>query len=97
MEDIKQTHKDLAELFLDTWVGNKPLVSSPRNLQIIDTGCRYVCQQPLLYSEIKYNQRRLHELWYHLLQSGEASLHVILTADNNSQFMMYTVFILYWY
>ena len=32
---------------------------------------RYICQQPLLYSETRYNYRRLSELWYHLMNSGD--------------------------
>ena len=69
-EDIKQGHKDIADLFLDTWVGNKPMVIPSRDIQIIDTGCRYIMQQPLLYSETKYNHRKLNELWYQLLRTG---------------------------
>ena len=40
------------------------------HIQIIDGGSRHVSQQPLLYSETRYNERCVAELWYQLLQSG---------------------------
>ena len=36
-----------------------------------DHGRRFILQQPLLYSEIAYNYRRLGELWYQLKHSGK--------------------------
>ena len=38
-----------------------------------DDGRRFVLQQPLLYSETAYNYRRLGELWYQLMHSGNPS------------------------
>jgi hypothetical protein len=35
-----------------------------------DNGRRFILQQPLLYSETAYNYRRLGELWYQLMHSG---------------------------
>ena len=71
LDSIKLCHKDIAEHFLETWLDNKPMFVPERGVQIIDTGCRFVSQQPLLYSETAYNLRRLSELWYQLLNSGE--------------------------
>ncbi|CAF4681621.1 unnamed protein product, partial [Rotaria sp. Silwood1] len=36
-----------------------------------DSGRRFILQQPLLYSETAYNYRRLGELWYQLMHSGD--------------------------
>jgi hypothetical protein len=36
-----------------------------------DHGRRFILQQPLLYSETAYNYRRLGELWYQLMHSGD--------------------------
>lgn len=38
-----------------------------------DDGRRFILQQPLLYSETAYNYRRLSELWYQLMHSGNSS------------------------
>lgn len=73
LDYIKLAHKDMADYFLETWKYNKPLVVPEKGVQIIDTGCRYVCHQPLLLSETNYNLRRLSELWYHLLNAGYSS------------------------
>ncbi len=35
-----------------------------------DNARRFILQQPLLYSETAYNYRRLGELWYQLMHSG---------------------------
>ncbi|ELT96993.1 hypothetical protein CAPTEDRAFT_26022, partial [Capitella teleta] len=32
-EEIKQSHRDIAELFLETWVGNKPMVVPEKDIQ----------------------------------------------------------------
>ena len=68
---IKQTHRDIGELFLETWLDNKPMVIPQQDIKIIDNGYRYIAPQPLLYSETKYNFRRLSELWYQCLRTGE--------------------------
>ena len=70
MSDIKSSHSDIADLFLDTWVESKALVIPEKAIEIIDCGWRYVCQQPLLYSDTMYNLRKLSELWYQLLHAG---------------------------
>jgi len=64
VDKIKQSHKDIADLFLDSWAVNKQV--SPD----LSAGWRCISQQPLLYSEAKYNLRRLSELWYQLLHAG---------------------------
>ena len=70
-DEIKRTHSDIAELFLEKWLGNKPLICAERGLEVIDTACRYVSPQPLLYSDTKYNYRRLGETWFQLLHTGK--------------------------
>ncbi len=45
-----------------------------------EDGKRYIAQQPLVYSESKYNNRRLSELWYHLMYSGRNIFHSWLTS-----------------
>lgn len=69
-DDIVQTHKTIAQLFLETWIDNKPLVCKERNINISEGGDRLLCVQPLLYSDTKYNNRRISELWFHLLNAG---------------------------
>ncbi len=76
VEDIKQAHKDIADLFMETWIDSKPMVVPQRGIQIIDHGMRLVSLQPLLYSETKYNIRRINELWYQLLHSGGYGMYV---------------------
>jgi hypothetical protein len=75
---IRSCHKDIANYFLESFVLTKPLVDMNKNLQIRDEdGRRYVCQQPLLYSQFLYNFRRLNELWYHLMNSGIIMIMII--------------------
>ncbi|CAH1794783.1 unnamed protein product [Owenia fusiformis] len=69
VETLKQNHKALAELFLETWIDGRPLVDPDLDLQIMQ-GRRCISQQPLLYSDTLYNLRKLNELWYQLLHSG---------------------------
>ena len=76
VEDTKQAHGDFANLFLEKWLGNKPLVNPEKGLEIIDTGNRFVSYQPLLYSDTKYNHRRINTLWFHLLHSGKLHLFI---------------------
>ncbi|CAF4519269.1 unnamed protein product [Rotaria socialis] len=72
VEDIRIAHRDIANYFLEAFIESKPLVDMNRNLQIRgDSGRRFILQQPLLYSEIAYNYRRLGELWYQLMHSGD--------------------------
>ena len=77
VEDIKPTHRDLADYFLSIpamAAGTTimlPTAGCEREVGVVEVPIRPVCQQPLLYSETKYNMRRLYELWYHLLQAGE--------------------------
>jgi len=43
-----------------------------------DNARRFILQQPLLYSETAYNYRRLGELWYQLMHSGNKfTLHLL--------------------
>ncbi|CAF0919781.1 unnamed protein product [Rotaria sordida] len=72
VEDIRIAHRDIANYFLEAFIESKPLVDMNRNVQIRgDSGRRFILQQPLLYSEIAYNYRRLGELWYQLMHSGD--------------------------
>ncbi|CAF4583710.1 unnamed protein product, partial [Rotaria sp. Silwood1] len=72
VEDIRIAHRDIANYFLEAFIESKPLVDMNRNVQIRgDSGRRFILQQPLLYSETAYNYRRLGELWYQLMHSGD--------------------------
>ncbi|XP_070545412.1 protein qui-1-like [Ptychodera flava] len=62
-------HRDFAELFLQTWVKQKPLNLPNRETEVDDN--RKVAPQPLLYGETRYNMRRLSELWFHLVRSSD--------------------------
>ena len=82
-DNIKEIHSNCSDLFSERWLGNKPLISQPDGLAIYDTGNRFVCPQPLLYSETRYNLRRLHEHWYHLLHVGEEIIIVKLQSSRH--------------
>jgi hypothetical protein len=72
VDQIRNCHKDIANYFLESFIDKKPLIDMSHNMQIRDEHARrYICQQPLLYSDTKYNYRRLSELWYHLMNSGK--------------------------
>ncbi len=72
VEQIRLCHKDIANYYLESFIDSKPLVDLTRNIQLRnDDARRFVAQQPLLYSENLYNFRRLSELWYHLMNSGD--------------------------
>ena len=80
VEDIKTAHRDLANLFLETWLTGRPLYHFDLHEwtggdhdvthMVLDVGRRYVGAQPLLLSKSSYNLRRLSELWYQLLNAG---------------------------
>jgi len=87
VEEIRVSHRDIANYFLEAFIESKPLVDMTRNVQIRytilsmnyyhclfmyrdDNARRFILQQPLLYSETAYNYRRLGELWYQLMHSG---------------------------
>ncbi|UJR10356.1 hypothetical protein I4U23_014561 [Adineta vaga] len=72
VEDIRIAHRDISNYFLEAFIESKPLIEMNRNVQIRgDSGRRFLLQQPLLYSETAYNYRRLGELWYQLMHSGD--------------------------
>lgn len=72
VDQIRTCHKDMANYFLESFVESKPLVDMSRNMQIRDEdGRRFIAQQPLVYSDTRYNYRRMSELWYHLMNSGK--------------------------
>ncbi|CAF3115487.1 unnamed protein product [Rotaria socialis] len=72
VEDIRFAHRDMSNYFLEAFIESKPLVDMNRNVQLRgDPARRFILQQPLLYSETAYNYRRLHELWYQLMHSGD--------------------------
>jgi hypothetical protein len=79
VDDIKTAHRDLANVFLETWLTGRPLCNFDFDRWVgdcdvtqcaLDAGRRYVGAQPLLLSDKSYNLRRLSELWYHLLNAG---------------------------
>ena len=71
-EDLKKSHSDIVDLFLETWVHNKALIVARGNEnQIIEGVFRHVSEQPLLFSETMYNQRRLNESLHQLVHAGD--------------------------
>ncbi|XP_064642967.1 protein qui-1-like [Lineus longissimus] len=73
IDHIRASHRDIANLFLETYLESRPLVMPERSIHIVEFGQRWICPQPLLYSETKYNRRRLNELWFQLIAAGEIS------------------------
>lgn len=72
VENVRVFHKDLANYFLESFVETKPLIDMNKNIQLRDEdGKRYISQQPLTYSNLLYNYRRLNESWYHFMNSGD--------------------------
>lgn len=69
VDSICGIHSDLTELFLETWIEGKRVLLK-ENVTLKEDVQRYVCHQPLLYSETKYNKRKINELWIQLLQLG---------------------------
>lgn len=70
VDSICGIHSDLTELFLETWIEGKQVLLK-ENATLKEDVQRYVCHQPLLYSETKYNKRKINELWIQLLQLGK--------------------------
>lgn len=70
VDSICGIHSDLTELFLETWIEGKRVLLK-ENVTLKEDVQRYVCHQPLLYSETKYNTRKINELWIQLLQLGK--------------------------
>lgn len=70
VDSICGIHSDLTELFLETWIEGKGVLLK-ENVTLKEDVQRYVCHQPLLYSETKYNKRKINELWIQLLQLGK--------------------------
>lgn len=70
VDSICGIHSDLTELFLETWIEGKRILLK-ENVTLKEDVQRYVCHQPLLYSETKYNKRKINELWIQLLQLGK--------------------------
>jgi NACHT domain- and WD repeat-containing protein len=69
---VRSCHKEMANYFLEAFVETKPLVDMNRHLHKRDEEAkRYICQQPLLYSDTAYNYRRINEIWYHLMNTGD--------------------------
>ncbi|XP_077999411.1 NACHT domain- and WD repeat-containing protein 1-like [Glandiceps talaboti] len=74
-------HRDFSELFLQTWVKQKLLNLPNRGETDVDEN-RKVAPQPLLYGETRYNMRRLSELWFHLVNSGDIKRLKMVTFCN---------------
>lgn len=70
VDSICGIHSDLTELFLEMWIEGKRVLLK-ENVTLKEDVQRYVCHQPLLYSETKYNKRKINELWIQLLQLGK--------------------------
>lgn len=77
VDSICGIHSDLSELFLETWIEGKQ-IPFQENTPLKEDTQRFVCHQPLLYSETRYNKRKINELWTHLLQLGKELSHQVL-------------------
>jgi hypothetical protein len=71
IDKIRASHRAIADLFLETHLETCPFVVPKRSIHIVEFGQRWICPQPLLYSETKYNLRRLNELWFQLIAAGK--------------------------
>lgn len=74
-DEIVSIHRDIADLFLEVWKTNNPFLSQDENEMCQEDMDRLLCPQPLVYSETKYNTRRLQELWYHLMKAGKNKIN----------------------
>lgn len=82
VDSICGIHSDLTELFLETWIEGKQVLLQ-ENTTLKEDMQRFVCHQPLLYSETKYNKRKINELWIQLLQLGKGNLKQKLYLQNS--------------
>ena len=73
-DEIISIHRDIADLFLEVWKTNNPFLKQEENEMCQEDMDRLLCPQPLVYSDTKYNTRRLQELWYHLMKAGKTIL-----------------------
>ncbi|KAL4241062.1 hypothetical protein ACF0H5_001840 [Mactra antiquata] len=65
------SHRDLANLFLEQWNVRNPFVDYGDLTVVTEEAERLLSPQPLVYNDVMYNYRKLHELWFHLLKSGD--------------------------
>ncbi|KAK3600882.1 hypothetical protein CHS0354_019230 [Potamilus streckersoni] len=87
---VLTVHSDIAHLFLETWANSKSIVDTDRRIFVIENTNRFVYPQPLLYSEKRYNERRVYELWHQLMKSGDIDAlkeHAVM----NFEYMMATI------
>lgn len=63
-------HKDLANIFMERWNTKNPFVDYDDLTKVTEDVDRILTPQPLVYNDVMYNLRKLHELWFHLLKSG---------------------------
>ncbi|XP_052268653.1 protein qui-1-like [Dreissena polymorpha] len=70
-EHAYTVHRDLADIFLENWKRKSPFDNSKEcALYPLETD-RLLSPQPLVYNDFMYNYRKLQELWFHLLKSGD--------------------------
>ncbi|CAK9296534.1 unnamed protein product [Gordionus sp. m RMFG-2023] len=70
-----QVHCDMANLFLETiYLSKETSTSTILPSTTIPLNFREITSQPLLYNEYQYNMRRIYELWFHLLYTGDIKL-----------------------
>jgi len=65
-----KAHGELANLFLEDWNTKNPF-DPPKEFDDFAVEIdRLSSPQPLVYNDVMYNKRKVHELWFHLLKSG---------------------------
>lgn len=69
-EMAAHAHKDLANIFMEECNTRNPFVNYDDLTMVTEDIDRLHSPQPLVYNDVMYNLRKLHELWFHLLKSG---------------------------
>lgn len=69
-EQPAHAHRDLGNMFMEQWNTKSPYVDYDDLTKVTEDVDRLLSPQPLVYNDVMYNLRKLHELWIHLLKSG---------------------------
>ncbi|XP_053393326.1 protein qui-1-like [Mercenaria mercenaria] len=70
-EHTVHVHRHLANIFMEQWNTRNPFVDYDDLTKVTEDVDRLLSPQPLVYNDVMYNLRKLHELWFHLLKSGD--------------------------
>lgn len=65
-----KAHGELANLFLENWNTKNPFDPPKEFDALAEESDRLSSPQPLVYNDVMYNRRKVHELWFHLLKAG---------------------------